>query len=416
MIHGVSFVLRQSTLLCLFFFLFTTAVATQGRVRVFLDCGACDFDYLRQEIQFVDYVRDRADADVHVLTTTQGTGGGGTEYVFKFIGLGRFAGMDDELRYSSLQTSTRDERREGYTRILKLGLVRYVAATGIADQLTLIYRPETQTTEPLTPENDPWNLWTFRVRGSGSVNGERSSGGRNFNTSFSANRTTDYWKLNSSVNLNFRQNSYTLSDGEEIVDDSHDHNASLLLVKSFGDHWAGAVRGRWGSTTFLNQDRSVRAAAGVEYSFFPYRLSATKELTAQLTFGISEFDYIDRTIYDKTGEVVGDAFFITRFNAQQPWGSAGVSFETSAYLHDPARHRLEFDAGIDVRIFKGFSLNADGSASRIRDQLYLKAGEATDEEILLRRRQLATGYRFRFSMGFSYTFGSIFNNVVNTRF
>ena len=69
-----------------------------------------------------------------------------------------------------------------------------------------------------------------------------------------------------------------------------------------------------------------------------------------------------------------------------------------------------------MRIFKGFSLNAYGSASRIRDQLYLKAGEATDEEILLRRRQLATGYRFRFSMGFSYTFGSIFNNVVNTRF
>lgn len=403
-------------LLCLIFFLFTAAASAQGRVRVFLDCGACDFDYLRQEIQFVDYVRDRADADVHVLTTTQGTGGGGTEYVFKFIGLGRFAGIDDELRYSSLQTSTRDERREGYTRILKLGLVRYVAATGIADQLTLIYRPETRTTEPLTPDNDPWNLWTFRVRGSGSVSGERSSGGRNFNTSFSANRTTDYWKLNSSVNLNFRQNSYTLSDGEEIIDDSHDHNASMLLVKSLGDHWAAAVRGRWGSTTFLNQDRSLRAAAGVEYSVFPYRLSATKELTAQLTLGVSEFDYIDRTIYDKTGEVVGDAFFITRFNAQQPWGSAGVSFETSAYLHDPARHRLEFDAGIDVRIFKGFSLNADGSASRIRDQLYLKAGEATDEEILLRRRQLATGYRFRFSMGFSYTFGSIFNNVVNTRF
>ena len=403
-------------LLCLFFFLFATAAEAQGRVRVFLDCGACDFDYLRQEIQFVDYVRDRADADVHVLTTTQNTGGGGTEYVFKFIGLGRFAGIDDELRYQSLQTSTRDERRSGYTQILKLGLVRYVAAAGAADQLTLVYRPNEPAGEPLTPQNDPWNLWTFRVRGGGSVNGEQSSGGRNFNTSFSANRTTDLWKLNSSVNLNFRQNSYTLSDGEEIIDDSHDHNASVLLVKSLGDHWAAAVRGRWGSNTFVNQDRSLRAAAGVEYSVFPYRLSATKELTAQLTLGVSEFDYIDRTIYGKTREVVGDVFFITRFNAQQPWGSAGMAFETSAYLHDPARHRMEVDGNIDIRIFKGFSVNANGSTSRIRDQLYLKAGEATDEEILLRRRQLATGYRFRFSVGFSYTFGSIFNNVVNTRF
>jgi hypothetical protein len=390
--------------------------AAQDRVRVFLDCGPCDFNYLRQEVQFVDYVRDRADADVHVLTTTQGTGGGGTEFVFKFIGLGRFAGMDDELRYSSVQTDTRDERRAGYTRVLKLGLVRYVAATGIGDQFTLIYRPPDKAETPLTPELDPWNLWTFRVRGSGSVSGEKSSSSQSFNSSFSANRTTDHWKLNSSLNLNFRENSYTLSDGETVIDNSHDHNASVLLVKSLGDHWAAAARGRWGSNTFVNQDRSLRAAAGVEYSFFPYRVSARKELTAQLTLGVTQFDYIDRTIYDKDDESVADALFITRFNAQQPWGSAGVSFETSGYLHDPGRHRLVLDGGIDVRIFKGFSLNADGTASRIRDQLYLKAGEATDEEILLRRRQLATGYRFRFSMGFSYTFGSIFNNVVNTRF
>ena len=418
MIFGVFSSWRQGTLLCLFFCtsLLPGVAAAQDRVRVFLDCDPCDFNYLRQEVQFVDYVRDRADADVHVLTTTQGTGGGGTEYVFKFIGLGRFAGMDDELRYSSVQTDTRDERRAGYTRVLKLGLVRYVAATGIGDQFTLIYRPPDTTETPPTPELDPWNLWTFRVRGSGSVSGEKSSSSQSFNSSFSANRTTDRWKLNSSLNLNFRENSYTLSDGETVIDNSHDHNASLLLVKSLGDHWAAAVRGRWGSNTFVNQDRSLRAAAGVEYSFFPYRVSARKELTAQLTLGVTQFDYIDRTIYEKDGESVADAFFITRFNAQQPWGSAGVSFETSGYLHDAGRHRLVLDGGIDVRIFKGFSLNADGTASRIRDQLYLKAGEATDEEILLRRRQLATGYRFRFSMGFSYTFGSIFNNVVNTRF
>ncbi len=71
---------RQSVL-CL---LFCTAIIVpavpalaQERARVFLDCGACDFNYLRQEIQFVDYVRDRTDADVHVLATTQRTGGRG---------------------------------------------------------------------------------------------------------------------------------------------------------------------------------------------------------------------------------------------------------------------------------------------------------------------------------------------------
>lgn len=389
--------------------------SAQDRIRVFLDCGRCDFNYLRQEIQFVDYVRDRADADVHVLATTQGTGGGGTEYVFKFIGLGRFAGIDDELKFSSLESSTDEERRIGYTRILKLGLVRYVAATDLAGQLTLTYRPGDDPAS-VVPAEDPWNLWTFRLRGGGSVNGEKSTSARSFNTSFSANRTSHAWKLNSGVNLNFRENSFTLSDGEEFVDNSHNHNASVLLVKSLGNHWAAAVRGRWASTSFLNQDRAIRAAAGVEYNVFPYQLSARKELTAQLTIGVTQFDYTETTIFGKDSETVGDALFITRFNTRQPWGSTGISFETSTYLHDPARHRLAVDGDIDVRLFRGFSLNMNGSASRIRNQLYLRAGDATDEEILLRRRQLATGYRYRVSVGFSYTFGSIFNNVVNTRF
>jgi hypothetical protein len=411
---------RQSLLCLLFFHTFVLApapAAAQSRVRVFLDCGPCDFNYLRQEIQFIDYVRDRSDADVHVLVTTQGTGGGGTEYVFKFIGLGRFAGMDDELKFSSLQSSTTEERRIGYTRVLTLGLVRYVAATDMAGQLTLTYRPPGEDApSPPTAAEDPWNLWTFRVRGSGSINGEKSNSSRSFNPSFSANRTSEAWKLNSGLNLSFRENTYTLSAGEKFVDNSHDHNASVLLVKSLGDHWAAAVRGRWASTTFLNQDRALRAAAGVEYSLFPYRESARRELTAQLTLGMSHFDYIDRTIYGKDREAVADAYFVARFNTRQPWGSSGVSFDTSTYLHDPERHRVAINGDIDVRLFRGFSLNMDGSASRIRDQLYLKAGEETDEEILLRRRQLATGYRYRFSVGFSYTFGSIFNNVVNTRF
>ncbi|HVL65818.1 MAG TPA: hypothetical protein VM364_01020 [Vicinamibacterales bacterium] len=390
--------------------------ARQAPIRVFLDCNACDFDFMRREVEFVDYVRDRKDADVHVLVTTQPTGGGGTEYVFQFIGLGRFAGLDDELRFATQQTTTREERRTGYTRIFKLGLVRYVTSTSLADHLHLTYRPKAETGMKPTMQDDPWNLWTFRLRGSGSVNGERSSSSRSFNTSFSANRTSEQWKWNSGVNLNFRENSYTLSSGGRFVDESHDHNASVLLVKSLGDHWAAAVRGRWSSTTFLNQDLAVRAAAGIEYSVFPYRVSARKELTSQLTFGVSHLDYIERTIYGKDNETVGDALFLTRFNAQQPWGSTEVAFQVNTYLHDPGRHRLELDGGLDIRLFRGFSLNMNGSTSRIRDQLYLRAGAATDEEILLRRRQLATGYRYRFSLGFSYTFGSIFNNIVNTRF
>ena len=55
------------------------------RLRVFLDCHVCDFDFMRTEINFVDYVRDRQDAQVHILVTNQPTGGGGTEYTLHFV-------------------------------------------------------------------------------------------------------------------------------------------------------------------------------------------------------------------------------------------------------------------------------------------------------------------------------------------
>ncbi len=385
-------------------------------LRVFLDCNNCDFDYLRREVPFINYVRDRKDAELHILVTTQFTGSGGTEYVFKFIGLDRFEGIEDELRYSAAQTQTGDERRRGYTEILKLGLVRYVTSTTAADGLRLVYRSGEATQAAATPSDDAWNFWSFRLRGNGSVNGEASSQSRNLSASAIANRTTEEWKINLATSLNFHTNEFKLSDGTRLTDDSHDHGLGGLVVKSLGKHWALAGRGRVWSTTFLNQDRAARVAGGVEYSVFPYAESSRRELTVQFTTGVNHFKYLETTIYGKDRETVVDGILISSLDVRQPWGSSGLSVEAATYVHDLGRHRLALNGDIDVRVFKGFSLTMDGSISRIRDQLYLRLGDATDEEILLRRRQLATSYRYRFSVGASYTFGSIFNNVVNTRF
>jgi len=52
----------------------------------------------------------------------------------------------------------------------------------------------------------------------------------------------------------------------------------------------------------------------------------------------------------------------------------------------------------------------------VHDQLSLVKGGATTEEILLHRKELETQYRYYVSFGLTYTFGSIYNNVVNPRF
>lgn len=51
----------------------------------------------------------------------------------------------------------------------------------------------------------------------------------------------------------------------------------------------------------------------------------------------------------------------------------------------------------------------------IRDQFALAKKDFTPEEILTRQFQRATTYRYFANVGIGYTFGSIFNNVVNPR-
>ena len=52
----------------------------------------------------------------------------------------------------------------------------------------------------------------------------------------------------------------------------------------------------------------------------------------------------------------------------------------------------------------------------VHDQMYLPKGNASLEDVLLRRRKMATDYEIRIEFGIQFTFGSIYNNVVNERF
>ena len=71
---------------------------------------------------------------------------------------------------------------------------------------------------------------------------------------------------------------------------------------------------------------------------------------------------------------------------------------------------------VGVRITKGLELSIGGSFSIIHDQLNLVKGEASTEEILLRIKELETSFQYYMHVGISYTFGAIYNNVLNPRF
>ena len=378
----------------------------------------CDLDYFRTEIPYIDYVRDRTEASLHVLVSTLQTGSGGTEHTVTFIGLKDFAGITDTLVYVASQTSTQDDRRKGLARTLKLGLVRYLAKTSAGERLTITYTAPATAAATKTGEKkkDPWDFWVFRVRLNGNFNGESSQNFINLYNSVSANRVTKEWKVNNSGYVNYAESNFTLDDDEKFSSYSRQYGLSHLIVKSLGEHWSAGERASLNSSTYINTRRALRFAPAIEYNFFPYSQSTRKQLTLQYSLGINSFLYRDTTIFEKLREVKPNQTLSLSITATQPWGSVAGSIEGATFLDDFTKRHLQLFNSIDARLFKGFSFNMFGQLSLLRDQLYLAKGGATQEEILLQRRQLSTSYSYFVGIGLSYTFGSIFNNVVNPRF
>lgn len=104
-------------------------VTGSSRIKAFLDCSASDCydDYLREAVDLVEYVRDRTDADVHVLITSAETGARGEEYTLAFIGQKAFASISRTLKVTSDASDSEDCVRRALATALTVGLLPYVA-------------------------------------------------------------------------------------------------------------------------------------------------------------------------------------------------------------------------------------------------------------------------------------------------
>ena len=372
---------------------------------------------MRTEIGFIDYVRDRQDAQVHILVTDQSTGGGGTEFTLHFIGQQQLAYLSDTLKYVSPTNASPDDLRHGLARMVRLGLVRYYAHLGRAGPFDVTYTAPTGVgKDAKTAAKDRWNLWVYRISANGYGSGEKSDNFVSLNGSLSATRTTEMWKAVVGSNANYGQSRFILSDDSKFNSYSHSYGFNDLLVKSLGPHWSAGQRASWTSSTFLNQSHSIRFAPAIEYNIFPYSQSTRRQLTLQYSAGINHFRYQDTTIFDKLSEARVDQTLTASIDLKQPWGSVSSSLEGAAYVDDFTKRHLIFFNSLDLHLFKGFSFFSFGQLSLLRDQLYLPRGDLSDQERLLRQRQLATSYTYFVNLGLSYSFGSIFNNIVNPRF
>jgi len=383
----------------------------KSAVKVFLDCDYCDTEYIKTEITFVNYVRDRLEAQVHILITTQTTGGGGVEYTITFIGQGDCKDAKDLQKYYSSKTDTNDDVRRGLVKALKLGLMSFVARTPIAGRIAVDYAPP----EKPAAGRDRWNYWLFSISGDGRFSGEEIYRDRMADVSFSANRVTPASKVRLGLSAD-RSNQKFEVDGDTITGTTESWSATGLTVLSLGEHWSVGAMAQAESSLYSNIDLGLSIGPAVEYNFFPYSQSTRRQLRALYTLSVEPVRYREETIYGKTQETLFQQELSLTLDLREKFGTVSLSAEGANYLHDFSKYHIDLFSILNLRLYKGFSVYCLGGYSWVHDQLSLIAREPTYEEMLLRLYELPMTDHYFFAVGIQFQFGSIFTNVINPRF
>jgi uncharacterized C2H2 Zn-finger protein len=383
----------------------------KNAVKIFLDCPRCDMNYTREEIPYVNYVRDVKEAEVYILVSDQNAGSGGRQYTYTFQGQGRFKGLNDTLVYTSSPDQTSTIVREKTTNMLQMGLMRYVAKSPMFDEIEIRHDEQLEAEEVV----DRWNYWVFELQTSPRFSVEETYRRIDLENSVQISRITPQLKIEIDIEQNFNRQRF-IEDDYDTTYIRSSRSLDNLIVKSINDHWSAGIRWEIGSSTRENYDFNSEFMPAIEYDLFPYSEATHRQLRFQYNAGVQFSDYIDSTLYNKTRETLFKHSLRVAYQVQEKWGSINLSLEGSNYLQDFSRNRVELDGYVRIRILKGLSVSVNGGVGYINDQLNLAKGELSEAERLLRLRQQATSYEIRGGISLTYVFGSIYNNVVNPRF
>lgn len=388
----------------------------QSAVKIFLDCQRCDMNYIRQQIPYINYVRDVSEAQVYILETEQNAGSGGKQYTYIFQGQGEFKSMPDTLVYTSSPDQTSTIIREKRTLMLKAGLMKYVARTPLINEIEINHNSDLEQEEVI----DRWNNWVFELSTEPQYQSEEANKQLELRNSVNISKITPEIKLEVEMDQFYNREKFI----ENVNTDSASTTSyitsrksmDMLFVKSLGEHWSAGFKLDLGSSTRENFGFKTDFMPSVEYDIYPYSESTHRQLRIMYSAGYQYNKYIDSTIFNVENEGLYLQMLNVAFQVQKKWGSINMALVGSNYFHDFSKNRLELNSSINIRVFKGLSLQINGGVAHINDQLNLKKGDISEAERLLQLRELATKYRIEGGIEITYTFGSIYNNVVNPRF
>ena len=390
----------------------------QTKISVFLDCNTdCDINYIKTELTLVDFFLDRTAADVHILINVQSTGGGGSEVQFIFYGQQQYKKMQDTIKLEIEPNATAFERRKEILKGIQSGLIPYLLKTKFARYIEFTTKlPAVNNTIKVNSIKDPWNYWVFRMGLDGTLNTDQVYKSLQGNGYILVNRITNKTKVNFVASGAYNKYEYKYDDNGinrtfEVL--NSDYLIQHSLIGSINKHWGVGYLTAFSNSTFSNNKSRLYGKAAIEYSVFPYKDVNTRFFTISYGADIRANTYYDTTIYFKTREVLFGQIAQANLSLNQKWGTINSSVSYSNYFKDAALNNLSARLEFNIRITGGLSMYLYSSGARVRDQVYLVKGKASEQDVLTRRRQIASAYNYYSGMGLNFRFGSKLNNFVN---
>jgi len=410
--------MKKTLPLLLALILWATVYTVHGQpgepLNLFVDCSSCNSAMMKQKINYVNYLVDPSDAALHIFVVSQSMNSGGRLYKINYIGQQAFEGDNLNIEYEAAPTLTYTERSEELIKRIELGLVGFLAGTNMVEYIQLeIDAPESVGVEE-DLVHDPWNSWIFEVYNSVNWAKESSRKTLNLQAGMDIDKATPEIRIRINPSFSYREQIIN-TDENDIVSIQRRSALYGSVVKSLNDHWSAGMFSGYTSSSYSNIELAASLFPALEYSFFSYSEVPFKEFTINYRLGWVYHDYFEQTIYLEDSEQFFQQALNLDLRLRQPWGYVFTSLKGASHVRDFNKNRLTFDGRVSFRVIKGLSVRLDGRFEMINDQISLPLGETTLEEVLLGQKQLATNYKTSLSFGLSYTFGSIYNNVVNTR-
>jgi hypothetical protein len=398
-----------------------TPDTVSGSIKVFLDCRGdtnqgCQADFFVTELPYVTWTRDRLFADVQFLVTTIQTGSGAYRYTVSALGRGRYDGRADTSVVATLPNESEDGIRRKLSASMALLLVPYVRETAVAPRLRVVYDAPANATQA-TPASvrDRWNFFVLQLQGNGFLQTESRQAFANVDADIRIRRVTERNAIRFGWIQSVRYNRFEIDDSTVVTNTVRNGVAFARGVKALGPRLSVGLLTNAGFSEFTNTEFFWRAAPVIEYNLFPWKEATSRQIALSYGLGPRFFRWKERTIFDRTSEWRLQQELVLGSDVRQSWGSVNASVRYASYIPELKRWNLSLTGQSSLNLVKGLSFNLGGGATLIRDQIFLAAAGQTPEEILTQRRALASNFSVFVFTGLSYSFGSIYNSVVNPR-